>query len=123
MTGRWELGVVRGSAKDAQLLKDIDYRFVREVAENSAGAIEEAVVATPSQASLDEYDTVEIPPQVTERRRKSGKSSERRQDKARNVYPHGLDIPELHVNARPYAEIEAEEARAATIPPADASDA
>ncbi len=117
MTGRRELSVVGGFAKDARLLKDVDYHFVREVAENVAGAAGEAVVATRSQAPLDtqaEYPPVEIPPERTERRRNSGKSSERREDKAPNVYPHGLEIPELHVNARPYAEIEAEEARADT---------
>jgi hypothetical protein len=127
MTGRWELGVVMGSAKDARLLEDVDYRFIREVAENSAGAVEETVVPIPSQAPLDtqaEYPAVEIPPQRTEGRRKSDKSSKRREDKSRNAYPHGLEIPELHVNARPYAEIEAEEeARATAMTPADASDA
>ena len=114
-TGCWELGVVESSAKDAQPLKSVDYRFVAAMGEKagkSADAVEEAVIAHAMPAPLDtytEHPASDLSPKRTERNRKGGKSSKRRGNKARNAYPLGFEIPELHVNARPYVEIEAEE--------------
>jgi hypothetical protein len=118
-TGCWELGVVGSSAKDAQLLKNVDYRFVaemREKTEKSADAVKEAVIIHSMPAPLDtytEHPAFDLSPKRTKRNRKGGKSSKCRGNKARNAYPHGFEIPELHVNARPYVEIEAEEVLAA----------
>ena len=118
-TGCWELGVVGSSAKDAQPLKNIDYRFIAEMGEKtgkSADVVEAAIIVHAMPAPFDTYTedpAFDSPPKRTKRNRKGGKSSKRRGAKARNAYPHGFEIPELHVNARPYVEIEAEEALAA----------
>lgn len=114
-TGHWELGVVRHFAKDAQPLKNVDYRFIEGVARKSVGVVEEVVdvpCTPPRVDTCTEHLAFDPPPKQTKRNRKTGKSSKRRGDKARNAYPYGFEIPELHVNARPYAEIEAEEALA-----------
>lgn len=125
-TGCWELGVVGGSAKDAQPLKNVNHPFVAEMREKTGKSadVEDAVIIYSMPAPLDaytEHPSFDLPPQRTKRCRKGGKPSRRRGAKARNAYPHGFEIPELHVNARPYVEIEAEEALVAAA--ATATDA
>ncbi|KAF8621705.1 hypothetical protein AX15_007566 [Amanita polypyramis BW_CC] len=129
--GRWELAVVRNNARGARLHRNSK---IDQEAENRGKVVmpfvtvQEANTVTPSSSepleTAPDNQNREVPAMLlvanVRDQSKSGKSSKRRHRKnvrdKEIVTVHVFEIPELHVNARPYAEIEAEEeARAAAI--------
>ena len=75
-------------------------------------------LSSPEPFEIRECEaTLSVP--IVRKHPKSEKSSERRHTKKscskENAPPYVFQIPELHINARPYVEIEAEEARATAI--------